>query len=295
MSTRFSGSATCRLLAIALAACLLLAWTGGQARADPLVTFLYGYVGGKALDAFVDQATGKPDIYRLRQELDAFIRLYPQHALEIAELRNALHSRMTRQDVEQLITARLARLDLEIAALAQRIRSQQEDLQRHAEILNRLQSDVRGVESSLGVQQVRMSRQESTVRALQSELTGWREIYTTMSSPEQAIRLGVEGMRALRLRNAKEAIRVFQAAHGFDRTDPGHLYGLALGYRREGKIEIAELMLASAVSAERYRSLEPWFIQTMERVQGPERQWLEARRKDPIYGVFVPGVVRAAQ
>jgi hypothetical protein len=140
-----------------------------------------------------------------------------------------------------------------------------------------------------------LEQQQAALGRIQSEMATFRKLYTTMKPREQAMQLGIEGMRLLKTRDGKEAIRAFQAAHGFDRTDPGHLYGLALAYRMESKLEIAELMAASGIAAERYRALDVWYTLTVERIQGAERRWLEEHRYDPVYGAYVPGVIHAGR
>lgn len=71
--------------------------------------------------------------------------------------------------------------------------------------------------------------------------------------------------------------------------NPAAEYGLAVALRHLGQTAEADAALARAVALERNHGLgkRPWIA--AERFQGTDRHWVDAARRDPVYGVYTPG------
>ena len=90
-----------------------------------------------------------------------------------------------------------------------------------------------------------------------------------------------------------EAARVLQLAIAYDKVanmhaDPGSRYFLAIAYRRMGEHVRADEMISEAIVAERYRKNPEWYHLVIERFQGEDRRWVDAKRYDPRFGVRAP-------
>lgn len=90
-----------------------------------------------------------------------------------------------------------------------------------------------------------------------------------------------------------EAARVLQLAIAYDKVanmhaDPGSRYFLAIAYRRMGEHVRADEMISEAIVAERYRYKPEWYDLVIERFQGEDRRWVDAKRYDPRFGVRAP-------
>jgi hypothetical protein len=199
----------------------------------------------------------------------------------------------------------LRRIDKDLAAVALKVQEQQDALNTHHRALARfhthietlfdqnktLSNSLQGLRNEvLGgfeLQAARISRAEQEIETLRRDYPRWKP-------DEQAEHLGAAGFRFLFKGNSREAARAFRFAHANDPTDACYLYGLAVAIRRNGQAEEAELYLARAVAAERKRSLVRSLLwnNVVERLQGDDRAWMEATRKDAVYGVYVPGTIR---
>ncbi|HCS53645.1 MAG TPA: hypothetical protein DIW81_18980 [Planctomycetaceae bacterium] len=90
-----------------------------------------------------------------------------------------------------------------------------------------------------------------------------------------------------------EASRFLRLSIAYDKIDNRHFdpasrYWLAIAYRRLGKLERAEEVLAEAIAAERFREMPKWHRVVIERFQGPDRFWIENARREPRFGVKAP-------
>lgn len=274
-------------------------------------THLAGYMVDRfLLDPLFDSLTGQPDVPRIQRQLTYIERKDPQHAEEIRRLREAIDDKMTREDVEALIGDAPNRIDAELASQVRQIQEQRQLLEVHQAILTAVRSDIeflaigqRRLEEEIGSVQRQVeelgeevaeefSSQGRRLTAAEQELERIKRDYPRWTHKQQSSVLGAAAMELIENDDADEAVRAFRAAHGYDPSDPGHLFGLGLAYYRLGKEEIAMQSVARGIALERKRTLEDWYSRKIERVQGAQRVWLETQRFDPVYGVFVPGLVQ---
>jgi Flp pilus assembly protein TadD len=78
--------------------------------------------------------------------------------------------------------------------------------------------------------------------------------------------------------NYAAAATEFDAAATAEPANPKYAYFAALAQAKSGYADLAEQSLVRAVQLEQASPIQNWG-QVMERVQGPERLWLEAGRQ----------------
>jgi hypothetical protein len=84
-----------------------------------------------------------------------------------------------------------------------------------------------------------------------------------------------------------EAARAFEAASGCAPDDPTYYYFRAISQYAEGRRAVAEQTLVSAVQLEADHPV-PNLGRMMQRVQGPERRWMEIARRRAQVGPYRP-------
>ena len=275
-----------------------------ESLASKAANHLFGYAVDKfLLDPLFDKSTGQPDMAEINRELEYIASRDRAHSQQIYDLQRAITERMTREEVKALIMNSLEQVDARLASQARQIHQHQSMLDLQQNVLSGLRSDVnylamvhRKFDKEVNEEFARVNeefaRQSGRTTQIEQELARVQRDYPRWTPQQQAALLGAAGMELLTRQNHKEALRVFRAAHGFDPGDAGHLYGLALAYRADNEEEFAKLLSSRAIALERKRPLAKWYRLSIERFQGPRRVWLEEQRYDPIYGVFVPGLVQ---
>lgn len=268
-----------------------------QSFASKAATHLMGYAFDKiVLDSIFDPVSDKPDLTEVKRQLDYIAAQDRQHSAQIYQLQREIDAKMNREEVRALIMQALNRIDSRMASQARQIQDHQMLLEIQQRAISEVRADVNylamvqerfenDVQKQFSAQSVRTAKIEDDVERIKRDYPRW-------TPQQQAATLGASGMDLLWKGNHKEAIRAFRAAHGFEPSDPGHLYGLAMAYRRDNENEFAKLVIARGIALERKRPLAQWYRRTIERIQGAPRQWLEEQRFDPVYGVYVPGIVQ---
>ncbi|MBW3541615.1 MAG: hypothetical protein KY476_15205 [Planctomycetes bacterium] len=91
-----------------------------------------------------------------------------------------------------------------------------------------------------------------------------------------------QGLEAFWGRHYVLAAREFSASRVAEPGDPAAVYFLALAQYRSGNVDAAERAVQEAVELELDRPLEEWGT-LMERVQGPQRFWIENQRTRRLF------------
>lgn len=251
-------------------------------------THLAGFLVDKLfLDDCFDEKTGHMKKAEMEQAIKMLKERDQAHTAEYMAMASALRERMTRQEVEGVMMKTLEQINPVLAEHTRQIRSLEEVASNHRSLLKKLGEDaefMRLVQAKHGAE----------IKKVQADIAELQEAYPRYTPGEQARILGASGFTFLLKRDNREAMRAFRMAHGFEPDNPGYLYGLAIAYRRDGQRDFADMLLATGIAKERTRTLKysAWWRHSIERFQGPDRQWLEQARWDPIYGVRVRGMMR---
>ena len=246
-----------------------------------------GYGAGKLADPYVDRAMGRESIEDIRKQLGSIESDNDEHRMILQELRLGLNETMTAGEVENAIENALLRVDHKLYDLSQKVKEQQRMIETHESLINELNEDV----TTVARNQAKLDIRQETLEQKFEEL---RRTYPKYTPRQQAAVLGVGAMSYLIAGDNDEAYRGFRFANAIDPTDAGYIYGLAVIHHRKGAIEESEKLLAAAVVVERRHSLtrSVWWRNVSERFQGPDRAWIEQARRDPVYGVYTPGLLR---
>lgn len=278
-------------------ACAVVVAGPTAARAEPitLTSVLIGWLLGSTISAGFEAATGhanpwhlatgKPNIREMKRQLDALADRDRAHAAEIAWLRSALQERMTRAEVEQLLMRSLSRVDKALAEHARRLKKlENEALELRAENrylrqrVGRLEGRTATHARQIGTIETRVDVHE---RWIQDHERRIRELERKVAV------LGALGFTRYRQGRYAEAVQQFEQAIENDPGDPGYHYGKALALKRLGRSEEAVRAIRTGSAAERVRRPGQWYRTVMERVQGPDRAWLQRVRVN-----YQPVVVR---
>jgi hypothetical protein len=147
--------------------------------------------------------------------------------------------------------------------------------------LSGLRDDVRNQRAMIGENRVMIYNLQDEL----NKIIKWSPI-------EQSERLGIMAFEHYWKGEFDSALSYFRYAHAYDREDPSPLFAMGLCYYRQNKIELAEQMIAYGIAANRFRTPAAWYANSLERVQGEPRKWLDDRRNDPVLGVKSSGSIR---
>ncbi len=240
----------------------------------------------------------------------------------LVEFRAALDERVTHQqldamwrDIDQRLTSYETRVyELErqhrllsenVAVNRDHIRNVERELERHKAEFERTVSDIRikmqGIRNDLEGLRAEFETEKvhnALVDSSQSKrIRQLERVLLPETSGTIAAKLGAKGAELI-VNNGdpEEAAKLLLLSIAYDaraneHADPGAQYYLAVAYRRMNESNLARRSLMNAVFAERFRRVPPWFVQTSQWFQGPDRLWMNETRRDPRLGVRAPRVV----
>ena len=249
-------------LVLVVAPCLIIASTFVAipvARAEPITSIFLSWLAGHVLDDIWDKATGAPDVRQMRRELDELMRKDYKNADEIARLRSALRDGMSQAEVERVLMASLTRVDRTLAEHAQRLHALEEETTHLREANESLQRRITPLEQ-------RVDRHEQKLF-----IHEWR----LQEQERKFAQSGVSGIENYRAKQFALAVEEFDKGIAGDPGEPAFYYGKALALRNLGRPDEAVESVETGVSAQQARGVAKWFQRVMEKVQGPDRIWLQ--------------------
>ena len=246
------------------------------------------------VDTVYDRVTGRLNKDEMERYVQLLIKRDSDHSARYAYMLSQLSSKMSRSEAEAIMMNTLNEIDPVLAEHTRKIRELQAVTDTQRQLVENLRKDSAVMSLVQQSQGAAIQRQAEKTSRLEAEFEEMKKAYPRYRPGQQAQMLGASGMIFLREGNNKEAMRAFRFAHAFDPNEAGFLYGLAVAHRRDGQTENAEMLLARGIVAERQRSMRysEWWRNTIGGFQGPDRLWLEDARRDPIYGVYVRGLMR---
>jgi hypothetical protein len=134
----------------------------------------------------------------------------------------------------------------------------------------------------------RLDQHEAGIKDLDDEFADLRRDYPRINPQRQGALLAASGAKALERGDLTEAARCFHLGKATNPIDPAMEYGLAVVMHRQNRDLEAEAAIARGIVLEREHGAQKrsWFV--ADRFQGPDRNWLESLRRDPLYGVHTP-------
>ncbi|WP_157369375.1 tetratricopeptide repeat protein [Zavarzinella formosa] len=271
-----------------------------------IVTFLVTWVLGETLSAGYDVVTGKPDLREMQREISALAGRSEAHAERLYALQSAVAKAATKEEVRAAFMKTIREMDARHGKLVQmieanRLKSEESErrLGKRIDVVDdrvlKLGEDLGLTRSDLERITRRVAKLEQRIDQTNRDLKFLREDFDEFrrwNAREQAERLGVGGAYALNKGDCRQAQALLEQAVAYDPADPGAWYLLGVAFHQQGNSDVGGLMVAKGVAAERYKGPSQWFRNSLERVQGPPRRWLEARRFDPVTGARSSGIVR---
>jgi tetratricopeptide (TPR) repeat protein len=248
-----------------------------------VVSFLYEYIAGKALDLVFDAATGKPDVRLMKRDIDRLANSYSRHSKELTALSNRLESVTTRDEALEALSSTLATIDPKTAKLAARIRAQEDDLAYHRYLISKqgeLQAEVRlqasGVREEVESLLPRVDEHGRKLADTEKDIELFKRQFPRWEPDLHVGISGASGFEKLRKGKTADAERLFRFANALDSKDGGVVIGLALCYRALGRNDEAFRLRQEAQSGK--LEFRPWYRTVQERLLAGDRIWISTKQ-----------------
>jgi tetratricopeptide (TPR) repeat protein len=267
---------------------ILVSWLISQT-----VTSAFQNISGYTNPWDIVRGVPTPNIPEMRRQLNHLAANDKANAEEIRRLRDALTDRMTRDQVVTLINASLCRIDKTLAQHAERLLKVEMETKALKADNEQLLAAIRTLRSQLKSHNVRLDSHDTRMNGMDARIDV-HEKY--IQDHEKRIRdleqkvaeLGVLAFAHFRKGEYQKAAAKFNEAIESDPGDPGYHYGKALALSKISNQQDAAKAVKTGAAAEFLRPTGQWYRTVMQRIQGPDRIWLEEMRRSYLNATTKP-------